>query len=157
MFSTVFICLLVCQQAYTKTADYISMKLGWRTSLSPDSTVLTSCVDPDKRDGSKNFSLVLPDRLFCDMFLNFSRNDDLDEKKSGLCLWMGMGTISCRAKYKSRYGWSKSRLEDLFYAYQDKNISFQVLVSEINEIISYLSLNLVRLVLKVQVSVFYQK
>ena len=37
--------LLVCQQDYTKTAEWISMKLGWRLGLDPEQSPLTFVVD----------------------------------------------------------------------------------------------------------------
>ena len=43
-----FVCLLVCQQDYTKTTDQISMKLGWMMGLGPEWTPSTSGADPHK-------------------------------------------------------------------------------------------------------------
>ena len=40
--------LLVCQQDYTKTTEWISTKLGWRMGLGPEQTLLTYVADPDK-------------------------------------------------------------------------------------------------------------
>lgn len=39
---------LVCHLGSTKTTELTSMKLGWRTVLGPEQTLVTFGVDPDK-------------------------------------------------------------------------------------------------------------
>ena len=39
------VCLLDCQQDYTKTTEWISMKLGWKMGRGPEQTLLTFGVD----------------------------------------------------------------------------------------------------------------
>ena len=46
--SPVFICWLVCQQDFTKTAEQISIKLGWRLGLCPEWNPLTFGLHLDK-------------------------------------------------------------------------------------------------------------
>lgn len=43
-----FLGLLVCDQDYSKSTAWISIKLGWRISLSPQWTPLTFYADPEK-------------------------------------------------------------------------------------------------------------
>lgn len=48
LFPPVCVCLLVCQQENIKTAKQNSIRLGRRTSLSPEQSPLTFGLDPDK-------------------------------------------------------------------------------------------------------------
>lgn len=49
MFSSMFGCGLVCQHKYRKNIERISMKLGWRTGLGPESSPVTFSADKDDR------------------------------------------------------------------------------------------------------------
>lgn len=51
-----FVCWLVCQQDYTKTAEPISINLSWRTDLGPEQTPLTSGGDLNEGTGQGSYS-----------------------------------------------------------------------------------------------------
>lgn len=57
------VCLLDCQQDYTKTTKQICMKLGWLTVLDPQETTFGFGADLDKRDGSRRRVLGLSRHL----------------------------------------------------------------------------------------------
>lgn len=55
MFSPTSVCRLVGQQDDTKTSEQISTKLGWKMSLGPEWTPLTSGANPE---GFPHFKVV---------------------------------------------------------------------------------------------------
>ena len=71
-FVSLFFGLLVCQQDFTKTTEWISTKLRCRMSLSPERTPLTFILDTDNVQIQDLFS-----KIFFDIFTHFAGNNDV--------------------------------------------------------------------------------